>query len=390
MVYELLFRIRKFKTSFFSLPVSAPYLGYHKYDVLEVKVMENKEKEPRILLAPSYELAMEAMSKEDVKATVEAEYGSHTMLGELITMAHHGTNSHNPAPCNWGPVPQIEDGVILVSHLDLDTIGGVMKLLGIQPEDPEFWYAAEFIDTRGPHHAHELPEYIQDKLNAFEAYSEPILRTHYDKITDVTNQVYRLADAITYILEPMLSKSNRYKFLIENGKEWAEEKDRIIEERLVSETANVRLFVSDGVFCSSAYYSPKQNMIIPGIVVYNFNNKSITISFSDDVNISACDVAQYLWGPEAGGHKGIAGSPRGMEMEYEDAVHAADYIESLFGDILQSDHELFDSDSVSPELDQNPSYKCISSTQNDGSLSEDNLEEFEEDYGEDYEIGDEL
>lgn len=77
-------------------------------------------------------------------------------------------------------------------------------------------------------------------------------------------------------------------------------------------------------------------------------------------------------------------------MEYEDAVHAADYIESLFGDILQSDHELFDSDSVSPELDQNPSYKCISSTQNDGSLSEDNLEEFEEDYGEDYEIGDEL
>lgn len=233
-------------------------------------------------------------------------------------------------------------------------------------------------------------EYIQDKLNAFEAYSEPILRTHYDKITDVTNQVYRLADAITYILEPMLSKSNRYKFLIENGKEWAEEKDRIIEERLVSETANVRLFVSDGVFCSSAYYSPKQNMIIPGIVVYNFNNKSITISFSDDVNISACDVAQYLWGPEAGGHKGIAGSPRGMEMEYEDAVHAADYIESLFGDILQSDHELFDSDSVSPELDQNSSYKCISSTQNDGSLSEDNLEEFEEDYGEDYEIGDEL
>ena len=70
MVYELLFRIRKFKTSFFSLPVSAPYLGYHKYDVLEVKVMENKEKEPRILLAPSYELAMEAMSKEDVNIFV--------------------------------------------------------------------------------------------------------------------------------------------------------------------------------------------------------------------------------------------------------------------------------------------------------------------------------
>lgn len=161
--------------------------------------MENKEKELRIFFAPSYELAMDVISKEDVKATVEAEYGSHTMLGELITMAHHGANSHNPAPCNWGPVPQIEDGVILVSHLDLDTIGGIMKLLGIQSEDPEFWSAAEFIDTRGPHHAHELPEYIQDKLNAFEAYSEPILRPHYDKITDVTNQVYRLADAITYI-----------------------------------------------------------------------------------------------------------------------------------------------------------------------------------------------
>lgn len=58
-------------------------------------------------MAPSYELAMDVMSKEDVKATVEAEYGSHTMLGELITMAHNGANSHNPAPCNWGPGPQI-------------------------------------------------------------------------------------------------------------------------------------------------------------------------------------------------------------------------------------------------------------------------------------------
>lgn len=352
--------------------------------------MERKEKEPRILLAPSYELAMDVMSKEDVKATVEAEYGSHTMLGELITMAHHGANSHNPAPCNWGPVPQIEDGVILVSHLDLDTIGGVMKLLGVQPVDPEFWDAAEFIDTRGPHHTHELPEHIQDKLNAFEAYSEPILRTHYDKVTDVTNQVYRLADAITDILEPTLSKSNRYKFLMENGKRWAEEKDRIIEDHLVSETVNVRLFVSDGVFCSAAYYSPKLNMIIPSTVVYNMINKSITIAFSDDVNISACDVAQYLWGPEAGGHKGIAGSPRGMEMEFEDAVHAADYIETLFGDIIQNDHELFDSDSVSPELDQTPSYKYIISTQNEGSLSEEDLEEFEENYEEDYELGDEL
>ena len=73
-------------------------------------------------------------------------------------------------------------------------------------------------------------------------------------------------------------------------------------------------------------------------------------------------------------------------MEFEDAVHAADYIESLFGDILQSDHELFDSDSASPELDQNPSYKYIISTQNEGSLSEEDLEEFEEDY----ELEDEL
>lgn len=46
------------------MPVSAPYLGYHKYDVLDVKVMENKEKEPMILLAPSYELAIEAMKQE--------------------------------------------------------------------------------------------------------------------------------------------------------------------------------------------------------------------------------------------------------------------------------------------------------------------------------------
>lgn len=67
-----------------------------------------------------------------------------------MTLAHHDIRSDNPAPCNTEVEP-LTGGTILISHIDLDTVGGIMAVEGIKPEDPEFWSAAEFIDNNGPH-----------------------------------------------------------------------------------------------------------------------------------------------------------------------------------------------------------------------------------------------
>lgn len=81
----------------------------------------------QVMLAPSRELAENV---QDVAATVEAEYGDYCVEGNEVTLAHHGSRSSNPAPCNTPNVPTLSGGTILVSHLDLDAIGGVLDLMG--------------------------------------------------------------------------------------------------------------------------------------------------------------------------------------------------------------------------------------------------------------------
>ena len=59
------------------------------------------------------------------------------------------------------------------------------------------------------------------------------------------------------------------------------------------------------------------------VVAFNTLNGSVTISFEDTPEgVSACEIAQTLWGMLAGGHKGIAGSPRGLRMELGDLLAA--------------------------------------------------------------------
>ena len=94
-----------------------------------------------IILAPTLDLARTVR----VDATVEAEYGTECVPGRVVTLAHHGPRSSNPAPCNTETEILPEGSTIMLSHLDLDAVGGALALMGVKPEDPEFWKAAEFI-----------------------------------------------------------------------------------------------------------------------------------------------------------------------------------------------------------------------------------------------------
>ncbi len=250
-------------------------------------------------------------------ATVEAEYGDNCVEGTKVTLAHHGSRSKNPAPCCWEqPIPQLEEGdEILISHIDLDCIGGCAAVLGIKPECDEFWKAAAFVDVNGPHHIQELTQKQQDMLNAYYAWSAQQPRApRYTEVTDVTEVVM----ANISIIERITSLEDE---LIEAGKEWREKTTKEVESKLQTECEIFRAFITDRVFCAGSYYSPKLGAIIPATVTLNTGMKAITIAFEDGgKKCSAVEIVQSLWGSEAGGRAGIAGSPRGWQKTDDELV----------------------------------------------------------------------
>ena len=278
-----------------------------------------------IILAPTLALANENGPYE---ATVEAEYGAACVEGTMVTLAHHGERSGNPAPCN-AEVEPLKGGKILLSHVDLDAIGGVMAVAGIKPEDPAFWQAAEFIDVNGPHHIHELPQKEQDKLNAFYAFeSENRPRYPRDQISDVKADI----EAKAAVLEAVLDERHpEHVQRIAEGASWEAKVTGAVESCLRQESDKVRTFSTPGVFCSSTYYSPNKEAIIPCTAVYNQKLQAVTLAFADGgKEISAEKVMQEIFGPEAGGRGGIAGTPRGVAFTEQDAMQVTKYVEAEY------------------------------------------------------------
>jgi hypothetical protein len=276
----------------------------------------------RVLLAPTLELA----NKIKTDATVEAEYGDTVIEGNLVTLAHHsGEWADNPAPCNNYDVPRLPSGsTILVSHIDLDTLGGIAALWdlsfaagkkedGVMKPFAYFWEAAEFIDLHGPHYLSQIrfTSNLAKYFNAYWAWSYAQGRApRYTKITDVTDLVKLHLEAVCRIL-------NDDEELLAAGEKWAKETTEKVEACLLEENPNYRLFATSDVFCSAGYYSPKFNQVIPVTISINTKIGTITIACTDG-SINCRDIVQSIWGLEAGGHAGIAGSPRGQKMKLAD------------------------------------------------------------------------
>lgn len=276
-----------------------------------------------IYLAPSLDQAREL----EPDITIEAEYGDECVEGKELTLAHHGSRSGNPAPCNTEVEP-LERGTIVLSHIDLDSVGGVLAATGDKLEDREFWAGAEYIDVNGPHHIHELDRDVQDQLNAVYAWNAQQPRERYTEITDVKEVIRENQQ----FLEKVLDRNHPdHEQVFQEGRKWERETTKAVEDRCVFENEYVRAFKTDGPFCSASYYSEQQHEIIPATVSYNEKFQSITVAFADGGREnggehSAREIVQELWGREAGGRDGIAGSPRGMEMSEKDFVDARELV----------------------------------------------------------------
>jgi hypothetical protein len=285
----------------------------------------------KILLSPTVEEAR----KVNADVTIEAEYGKKTIKGKLYTSAHHGENAGNKAPCidiNLYTLlsnDELEDIIILISHIDLDTILGLMNLLGLSQEVDAGWAhfceAAAFIDVNGIHRINDIKVDIltRQRLNAY--YYWNFIQGRKERITETTDVIEQIKKAAKAINSIVFEDK-----LIEEGKKWAKEREAEVESKLYEENEKYRIFNTDKIFCGGEYYSKTLEKIIPAIISYNQQYKSITLSFEDGgKEINAVTIMQELFGSEAGGRSGIAGTPRGKEYMFVDVSNIARKLEEL-------------------------------------------------------------
>lgn len=279
----------------------------------------NKTQNKQIVLYPYY---TEAGLPEKFNS-VEAEYGDKIIeaVGG-VTLAHHGIRSDNPAPCIAEVKPNNLPTVI--SHVDLDTIGGILAIWDEKPQDDAFWEAAAYIDLNGRHRINNIGERETSMLQAYWAWIQDNPSPRHSEPTDVTETITKSAEVIKSIVA-------QDKIMLERGQEWAKQNHELTEKFLVKEDENMRVFISDGVFCSSNYWSPSMQQYSKSTIVLDQKNGSITFGLEDNgKTISARETVQAFWGPEAGGHPGIAGSPRGMKLTEEDLEQFTDFATKVF------------------------------------------------------------
>ena len=269
-------------------------------------------KNVKVLYTQNAELAKNV----NADVTIEAEYGDVCVEGKILTLAHHGSRSNNPAPCQLEN-QELSCDTILVSHLDLDTLGGIMAVLGIKKGLQSFWDDVAYIDVNGTHHMYKIPIKHQDLINAYYCIADQIGRLPLarEEVLDVTETVKKFLEE----LNKLFTNEEYRNEMIEKGREWAENKTKQVENCLVKETPRIRCFVTDGVLCGASYYSPQFDTVCDATISMNTKFGSITLAFEDGgKEHNAVEIVQSLWGTEAGGRAGIAGSPRGWNKTKEE------------------------------------------------------------------------
>lgn len=275
----------------------------------------------RIFISSDPDNLRAALSGFSRTATVEAEYGDVVVEGTEVTLAHHGPRSDQPCPCLGGNL-NIEVDAVGVSHFDLDTLGGVLRILGEKPCEDNFWLSAAFVDTYGVHklRQHSLDNTLA-KLHAFWAWSEAnrLSPPRDGAVQDVTEFFAEAGRVLAVLLGN--TSFEEYHQLLDAGRAWAAAKAKLEEDSFVIEKGGVILRMADS-FTNHLYEHDGQ--VAKAVVSLNTKTNAITVSLSDPIEgVDCCAFMQRLFGPQAGGHAGIAGTPRDEVFMLHDADRVA-------------------------------------------------------------------
>lgn len=278
-----------------------------------------------------------ALSEYSTTVTVEAEYGDIVVRGSQETLAHHGPRSGNPAPCLRqntqthsggfdripGPHTSVrEPDAIGLSHVDLDALGGMLAVMGIKPKEHSFWELAAFVDVNGAHKLKEAPASLATeqnlaRLHAWWAWNEDhkIYPPRDGSVKDITPEVA----SMTSILKSILAGDEE---LLAAGRKRQKEEDELNQKSFVYPVGCVLLRQAPG-FVNHLYATPTGRPY-PAVAALKEDTGEVIISLADPVDgVSCAEVMKAVFGPEAGGHAGIAGGPRTGGFTLEDAERAA-------------------------------------------------------------------
>lgn len=263
----------------------------------------------KVLIAPTWELAKDI----DADVTVEAEYGANVKKGKKATYAHHtGEYKGKPAVSTIKP-PPLGTGTILVSHLDLDTIITCLDLLGKGGMiSDQFRKISGFIEPHRLKDLEGITEEDEDKIHAWWSHEQNSKR--YNDVQDVTIDIIKAGEELSKIMKHDPES-------IAKGKQLKNDTGKLEKESFVTVSGDIIERKADN-FVNHLYRH--DNKVYKGVAALNTKYGSVTISLERPISGVSCrEIVQALWGPEAGGHDGIAGSPRGKAMTEKNLKEAA-------------------------------------------------------------------
>lgn len=262
-------------------------------------------------------------------ATVEAEYGDICVEGSWETLAHHTRQYRDfPAPCVRRDIKPMAGGIILISHLDLDTIGGIMLLEGRSNMEDSFWESEALIDTQGVLAEQQLTEEDRFLMRAYWSWETNLPDQVH--LSNQTNHLLDVTDCVELRINfiEMMLKESKTPFETKVLNQWYEQFQSHLDSFLktcVFDSDQLRVFISEE---NPHYLSHlRDNQLIETCITLNQHKGTLTLS---DISgtIDCKEVMQTLFGPNAGGQFRVAGSPR-------DEIMDTSHLKKLMGYLME-------------------------------------------------------
>lgn len=280
--------------------------------------------------------------------SIEAEWGDLALEEPNVDLSlnHHGPRSNNICPAEVGiKRPYLidnfkdKDKAYIISHLDADTIFGIMWLEGyLNPKDDTAKKLSEIVaysDKNGYHKAAIEYEHLKntDIGRKWLTIGYLFSRNNKVKTGDITTIFKNIVDATKIIIE---SKDIASSVIYQEAYYWNSKKTKNAKDSLVFVNDDMLVFKGKHFYCDNynLFNEPKKV-----IIQYNTNTNSVLLSAYDkDTAVDlfgkkgVAGMLQDFFGDEAGGHTAIGGSPRNKYISEKDFDNFVQYIEKVIKD----------------------------------------------------------